>query len=179
MVRPGPRVADLIAELATDLGTARFTSVCVELLAGAPRELYVDELRSLSGHAWRPGDPVFDPVRWGDFWVRSWGARGLLHVWHDSATAAIVRGLDDEHYRPAEMCLKVVASHDVAGTGDRAAALASHELARVRVQAMRALAVVGDTEHLEVVNSAADDPDADVRRHAGRARLALESRLGR
>ena len=44
--------------------------------------------------------------------MRTWGARGLLHVWADSATDAVVRGLADEHWRPAEMCLKVAARHE-------------------------------------------------------------------
>ena len=92
--------------------------------AGRRAERYVEELRWLTGHDWQPGDGVLDRERWKDYWVRSWGARGLLHVWHDSATAAIVRGLDDEHYRPAEMCLKVAARHEVAGAGDGAARLA-------------------------------------------------------
>jgi hypothetical protein len=177
MAEPGRRVAERIVELAEHLGTHDFVSVCVDLLEGAPREEYVEELRALTGHAWQPGDPVFDRTSWGDFWVRSWGARGLLHVWHESAEGAVVAGLDDEHYRPAEMCLKVVARHDVAGAGDGAARLAVHTLPRVRAQALRALAVVGDTEHLAVVQEAQDDPDPDVRRHAGRAWEALAMRL--
>lgn len=172
-----PRVEDLIDDLAVRLGTHDFVAVCTALLGGAPREQYVDELRALTGHDWAPGDAVWRASSWGDFWVRSWGARGLLHVWHDSATAAVVAGLDDEHHRPAEMCLKVVARHEVAGAGDGCARLARHELPRVRCQAMRALAVVGDTEHLPVVTSALDDGHADVRRQAGRALEVLRSRL--
>ena len=177
MAEAGRRVEDRIVELAEALGTPSFVSVCVDLLGGAPREEYVDELRALTGHDWHPGDAVFDRTSWGDFWVRSWGARGLLHVWHESAGAAVVTGLDDEHYRPAEMCLKVVARHDVAGAGDGAARLVLHSLPRVRAQALRALAVVGDTEHLAVVQAAQDDSAPDVRRQAGRASAALEERL--
>ena len=99
------------------------------------------------------------------------------HVWDDSASGAIVRGLSDEHWRPAEMCLKVAARHEVAGTGDGAAALAGHDLARVRAQAMRALAVTGDTEHVSLVRDHLDDEDAEVRRQAARALDALERRL--
>jgi HEAT repeat protein len=109
--------------------------------------------------------------------VRTWGARGLLHVWDDSATDAVVRGLADEHWRPAEMCLKVTARHDVAGTGDAAAALAGHELPRVRAQAMRALAVVGDHEHVAAVRDRLDDPDVEVRKQAARALEGMERRL--
>lgn len=170
-------MADQIAGLAARIGTARFVDVCTDLLAGAPRERYVDELRDLTGAAWAPGDRVFDRTAWGDFWVRSWGARGLLHVWHDSATPAIVAGLGDEHWRPAEMCLKVATRHDVAGAGDGAAALAGHPLTRVRAQAARCLAVTGDVEHVRVVEALVDDPDGVVRRHAEQARTALGLRL--
>jgi hypothetical protein len=98
-------------------------------------------------------------------------------VWDDSATAAVVRGLADEHWRPAEMCLKVAARHEVAGTGDGAARLADHELPRVRAQAVRVLAVTGDTEHVELVRGRLDDEDAEVRKQAARALDALERRL--
>jgi len=170
-------VGELITELAARLGVPRFVAVCIDLMAGAEREEYVEELRGLTGHDWHPGDGVFDRRSWDDYWVRTWGARGLLHVWDDSATEAIVRGLVDEHWRPAEMSLKVAARHDVAGTGDGAAALATHDLPRVRAQAMRALAVVGDVEHVPVVRDRLDDEDESVRRHAARALTRLERRL--
>ncbi len=172
-----PPVAVLIADLAARLGTHAFVEVCTDLLAGAPRERYVVELRALTGHAWEAGDAVLDPMSWPDYWVRTWGARGLLHVWHDDATDAVVTGLGDEHYRPAEMCLKVSARHAVAGTGDGAALLAGHELPRVRVQALRCLGVTGDTEHLDVVEAALEDDEAVVRAQAGRAVEALRRRL--
>jgi HEAT repeat protein len=161
-------VAELIADLAVRLGVPHFVAVCADLMAGAERDEYVEELRGLGGH---------EGAEWKDYWVRTWGARGLLHVWDDSATDAIVRGLADEHWRPAEMSLKVTAKHEVAGTGDGAAALADHELPRVRSQAMRALAVTGDTEHLVVVRDHLDDEDEAVRRQAARALAAMERRL--
>lgn len=170
-------MAELIAELAARLGVPRFVEVCTALMAGADREEYVEELPGLTGHEWHPGDGVFDRARWHDYWVRTWGARGLLHVWDDSASEAVVRGLADEHWRPAEMCLKVAARHEVAGTGDGAAVLADHELPRVRAQAMRALAATGDSEHVPAVRDHLDDPDEAVRRQAARALTALEARL--
>lgn len=172
-----PPIAELIAELAARLGVPAFTGVCVALLAGAPREAHIEELRLLTGHDWRPGDGVLDRAVWDDYWVRTWGARGLLHVWDDSASAAVVAGLADEHWRPAEMCLKVATKHDVAGAGDGAAALSTHDLARVRAQAMRTLGAGGDTEHVEAVRSGLDDLDEGVRRHAARALERLEQRL--
>lgn len=174
---PRRPVAASIAELAGRIGVPAFVTVCVDLLGGAPRERYADELRWLTGHDRQSGGGVLDESAWKDYWVRSWGARGLLHVWHDSATAAIVQGLSDAHHRPAEMCLKVATRHDVAGAGDGAARLAAHELPRVRAQAMRCLAVCGDSEHVEVVRAGLDDVDDGVRRQAGRALEALTRRL--
>jgi hypothetical protein len=166
-----PPVAVSIRDLAARLGTERFAAVCSDLIDGAPRERYEVELRGLI----RLDRP--DPRSWHDYWLRTWGARGLLHVWDDRATPAVLRGLDDEHWRPVEMCLKVVATHDVAGAGDRVAALTDHERPRVRAQALRALAVVGDTEHLPAVRDRLDDPDEAVRRQAARALATLERRL--
>lgn len=171
------RVDDLIRELAQRLGRERFTEVCVSLLLGAAREDHLDHLPWLTGHDWSEGQPVRDRTVWKDQWLRAWGARGLLHVWDDAATPAVVAGLDDDEWRPAEMCLKVAARHEVAGAGDGAERLARHELPRVRVAALRALAVVGDTEHVGVVEEARDDPDPDVRRAAARAGEALAQRL--
>ena len=184
----GAPVPDLARELARHLGRAGFVSVCVDLLAwtdqldgaeeaGAGRAAHADVLRYLTGFDLAPGSSQLDPASWRDYWVRTWGARGLLHVWDDSATDAVVAGLGDEHWRPAEMCLKVVARHDVAGAGDRAAALARHPLPRVRVQAMRALGAVGDTEHLATVRERLGDDQSDVRRQAGRALERLAIRL--
>lgn len=172
-------VAERIRELDALVGRSRLVEVCVDLLGGADRTSYVAELRYLTGHPWEPGDPGFDDTVWKDYWVRTWGARGLLHCWADSATPAVVAGLADEHYRPAEMCLKVAARHDVAGTGPGAAALTAHELARVRAAAARALAVVGDTEHVAAVDALLDDPEEAVRVAAARARAAMARRLDR
>jgi HEAT repeat protein len=175
---PGERpVGVRIHELDAQIGRARFVEVCTDLLAGADRTAYVPELRYLTGHGWAAGDPVFDPVVWKDYWVRTWGARGLLYCWDDVATRAVVEGLADEHYRPAEMCLKVSARHDVAGSGPGAALLTRSELPRVRAAAVRALGVVGDTEHVQDVVALLGDPEASVREHAARAYEQLASRL--
>jgi hypothetical protein len=175
---PGDRpVASLIQELDGLLGRERFVEVCVDLLEGADRTSYVPELRYLTGHSWEPGEPVFDPTVWRDYWVRTWGARGLLYCWHDVATRSVVTGLADDHYRPAEMCLKVSAKHDVAGTGPGAALLTRHELPRVRANAVRALGVVGDTEHVQAVLAVLRDPEEWVRGHAARAYARMARRL--
>jgi HEAT repeats len=170
-------VATRIRELDALVGRQRFAEACVDLLTGADRTAYVPELRYLTGHTWEGDDPILDPAVWKDYWVRTWGARGLLHCWDDRATDAVVAGLGDEHYRPAEMCLKVAAAHEVAGAGPGAAALAEHELPRVRAHAVRTLGFVGDTEHVDVVRAALDDPDEAVRRQAARAYERMAERL--
>ena len=180
MDRMGARepVAERIADLADRIGVTEFVVVCTDLMQGADRLDHLEALRALTGLDWSPGAAVFDRERWQDYWLRTWGARGLLHVWHDSATPAVVAGLSDDHWRPAEMCLKVTTRHEVAGAGDGAAGLGDHALPRVRAQAMRALSVAGDTEHLAAVEARLDDDDADVRRQAERTREALRRRLG-
>jgi hypothetical protein len=170
-------VAERIRELDALVGRARLVEVCTDLLAGAPRTSYVPELRYLTGHSWEPGSAVLDPAVWKDYWVRTWGARGLLHCWDDTASDTVVAGLADEHYRPAEMCLKVCAAYDVAGSGPGAAMLATHELPRVRATAVRTLGVVGDTEHAGVVLAALDDHEESVRRQATRAYERMAKRL--
>lgn len=176
MADPVP-VRELILGLAHRIGVPVFVAMCTDLMGGAPRQRYAEELPSLTGHAWRPGDAVFDQETWPDYWVRTWGARGLLHVWDDSATSAVVAGLEDEHWRPAEMCLKVSARHEVGAAGPGAARLSVHPLPRVRRQALRALAAVGDTEHVQVVRAALDDDVPEVRAQAGRALERMMVRL--
>lgn len=171
------QVVDLIKGLAVRIGSNTFLNLCLDLMAGADRNRYEAELRSLTGFAWEPGDSVFNHSKWPDYWVRSWGARGLLHVWDDRATDAVIAGLGDEHWRPAEMCLKVVARHEVAGAGDGVVLLLKHPLPRVRVQALRALAVVGDTEQFDSILAAEKDQHANVRRQACRSEKTMRLRL--
>lgn len=179
---PPPRdleapVRRLVAELAGHLGRPATVALCVGLLQGADREDHLAELPYLTGLSFEDGSPRRDPSSWPDHWVRSWGARGLLHVWDESASAAVVAGLADEHWRPSEMCLKVAVRHEVGGAGDGAVALSTHELPRVRAQAMRALGAVGDTEHVAAVRDRLDDADEGVRRQAARALERLSARL--
>lgn len=179
---PPPRDPDapvpvLARELAEHLGIAGFVAVCTDLLGGADRADHLSVLPYLTGLSFDVGAATRDPHRWPDLWVRTWGARGLLHVWDDTASDAVVAGLGDDDWRPAEMCLKVTARHEVGGAGDGASRLATHELPRVRAQAMRALGAVGDTEHVATVRERLDDEHPDVRLAAARALERLAARL--
>lgn len=173
----GP-VGELVRELAGQVGERAVVDLCVDLLQGADRNDHPDAMPYLTGVVFDEESPKFYPAQWKDYWVRTWGARGLLYVWDDSAAPAVVTGLDDEHWRPAEMCLKVSTKRELGEAGPRAAVLAvDAELPRVRVQALRTLGAVGDTEHVEVVRDLLDDEETQVRRQAARSLTQLARRL--
>jgi HEAT repeat protein len=180
---PPPRdleapVGELLVELAQHLGVTAVVELCVELLRDGDRDSHREKMPYLTGLVFEEGSPTTDPERWKDYWVRTWGARGLLYVWDDTAAPAVVAGLDDEHWRPAEMCLKVSTRRELGEAGPRAAELAVEgELPRVRVQALRSLGIVGDTEHVDVVRDLLDDEDPAVRRQAARSLSRLAGRL--
>ena len=117
-------VGALVRELAEHLGERRVVEICVGLLTGDDRADHADEMPYFTGVVFDEESPKFYPAQWKDYWVRTWGARGLLYVWDDSAAPAVVAGLDDEHWRPAEMCLKVSTKRELGEAGPRAAELA-------------------------------------------------------
>jgi hypothetical protein len=171
-------VGELVRELAHRLGSRTTVDLCVDLLEGADRTTYPDAMPYLTGVVFEVGSPQFDPAQWKDYWVRTWGARGLLYVWDDVAASAVVAGLGDEHWRPGEMCLKVATRREIGEAGPGAARLAVEgELPRVRVQALRTLGAVGDTEHVETVRDLLDDTEPAVRRQAARSLAQLARRL--
>ena len=172
---PPPRDLDapvglLVEELAAHLGVGATVEHCLALLAGADPRQHADVLPYLTGLA---PDRTHRPPHW----ARTWGARGLLHVWVEDAAPAVVAGLDDEHWRPTEMCLKVSTRRCLGPAGPRAAELVDHPLPRVRTQAVRTLGAAGDTEHVTAVRDALDDGDGVVRRAAARALEAMVLRL--
>ena len=113
---------------------------------------------------------------WPLLWARFWGWR-LLRVWDGSAVPAVVKALTDEEWRPAEGALRVAARHEIAEAAYGAARLTRHQLPRVRATALRALGAAGDTEHVDPVLEALDDPEPDVRRSAVRALRRMAPRL--
>ncbi|MDQ6935092.1 MAG: HEAT repeat domain-containing protein [Actinomycetota bacterium] len=166
-----------VEELAVQLGEERVVGICAELLAGGDRDAYLEVLPHLTGLSFDQGAPTRDRTVWKDYWVRTWGARGLLYVWRETASRAIVEGLADAHWRPAEMCLKVATKREIGEAGPGAALLVQHPLPRVRSQAVRALGAVGDTEHIEILRGRLEDNHPGVRRQAGRAIERLAERL--
>ena len=164
----------MFGELAQHIDEATAAGICADLLSGADPRDYPTAFWYFGAR----GTEKFLAGTWGpDYWSRVWGARGLLYLWSDEVGGTVLAGLSDQAWRVAEMCLKVAAKREVGGAGDGAVRLADHELSRVRVAALRVLAVVGDTEHLDVVTQRLNDPEPDVRRHADRALLTMRERL--
>jgi hypothetical protein len=165
----------LLGELESKVTETVIMKYAIALLEGDDPSRYPTALRHLGGgHA----DVL---LRTGDFtfWPEVWGARTLQYVWaaDQSAEAArlIVGGLADQRWRLAEMCSKVVRKRELAQGADALVPLTNHELPRVRMQAVRALGAVGETEHLPVLHAALTDRDKDVRLAAAKA---MELRAG-
>ncbi len=114
------------------------------------------------------------------YWPRVWAARALLHQWHPLAASAIRQGLSDPAWRVREMCAKVVARYEESIAADECARLAEGDSTpRVRVAALRALGVVGESEHTPVVLAALDDQERAVAHAAERALATIQQRLDR
>ncbi len=163
----------LFAELRDHVGEEGAADLCAAFLSGAAPEDHRREFEFFAGQA---VDGVLDGV-WPPYWTRVWGARGLLYLWNPSAAPAVIRGLADPAWRVAEMCLKVSSRRELAEAGDPAAALTTHELPRVRANAVRTLGLVGDTEHVAVVEAVMSDHDPLPRRAADLAMRRMSARL--
>jgi HEAT repeat protein len=89
------------------------------------------------------------------YWARVWAVRALLYVWNDAAGSAVHGALTDEHWRVREMAAKVAARREMGEAADALGVLLVDDVERVRLAAARALAVVGEGEHAELLERAA------------------------
>lgn len=163
----------LVAQLRDIIGEGPAVAVCVELLGGGDPQVRRAEMPYLGAQA-TPG--LLDGT-WKPYWGRVWGARGLLYVWDPMAAPAVIAGVGDEHWRVAEMCLKVSSLRELAEAADQAVVLTEHELPRVRSNAVRTLGLVGDTEHVEAVVAVLEDADPLPRKAAALAVRRITARL--
>jgi hypothetical protein len=76
------------------------------------------------------------------YWGRVWGARGLLYVWDDAATPALIEASVDSSWRVREMVAKVVAKRRLDDAASAVARLRGDAVPRVRQAAERALAAI-------------------------------------
>lgn len=109
---------------------------CVDLLAG--RETDADLVLALGG----PGAPRVISGENKQYWLRVWGARGLLWAWDESAAAALKAALHDDHWRVRELACKVVARHEVGAALPVVAGLREDAVPRVRAAASRAMVLL-------------------------------------
>lgn len=112
---------------------------CIRLLEG--KDVDDDLILALAGHHASNVLAGSEGGRNG-YWPRVWAARGLLHVWDDEATPAIILAMSHERWRVREMAAKVVAAHQVGDALDAVAALRDDPVPRVRAAADRAVRMV-------------------------------------
>jgi hypothetical protein len=88
--------------------------------------------------------PILDGSKRVDdrYWLRVWGARGLLWCWDDRALDSIRGALTDPAWRVREMAAKVIARHVLADLSAEVARLRADPVPRVSAAAARALAVI-------------------------------------
>jgi hypothetical protein len=128
----------------TRRGRDRVVDGCVALLAG--RDVDDNLIIALGG----PAAMIVlhdGPRQRNQYWRRVWAARGLLHVWDERASDAIVAATADEHWRVREMAAKVIASHAVDAGLEAVARLRSDPVPRVRAAAQRATVLLTAGRH--------------------------------
>lgn len=188
---PTPNVGDgwtpafgvLAAE--QSLGHDELIDWCLSLLDGstAGSDPATPSLRWIGGEA--AGTDAARDYWAGDelgYWPRVWAARALRYVWDERAAAAVTAALADDAWRVREHAATVAGLREIADAAGRLAALADpdrEQTPRVRVAAVRALALVGEYEQVPAVRQARSDPAAAVRETAERTLRDLAERLDR
>jgi hypothetical protein len=81
------------------------------------------------------------------YFVRTWALRAMLYAWDESASKTVIDALEDEHWRPREMALKVVAKRLIDSDVDAVARLRDDPVPRVQAAARRAMELLGRERH--------------------------------
>jgi hypothetical protein len=122
-------------------GRDRVVAGCIALLAGRDDDVDDGLIVALGGPA---AEDVLAGAEGGrsGYWPRVWAARGLLHVWDDSAVSALRGAACDDAWRVRELSAKVVGKHKVDALLEDMVALRGDDTARVRIAAERAVATL-------------------------------------
>lgn len=125
------------------LGRSEVVRRCRTLLAGGSED--ADFIITLGGPAavryLNDGQPGHQA-----YWLRVWGARGLLWAGPGEDITGLRNALNDDHWRVREMVCKVVARHRIGNLLDSVAALESDPVKRVCAAAGRAAVAVVEGE---------------------------------
>jgi len=162
---PATRVADAVTTLGEDAVVER----AIALLAGFN---VGEEFLLVAGGTHAQGLLDGAPPL---YWPEVWGARVLLYAWNDTATDAVLAGLQNRAWRVREMCTRVAAARHLPAA-EYLRELLTDDTARVRAAAARALGEIGSADDLELLAKLFADPEIDVRRAAQQARTAIEKR---
>jgi hypothetical protein len=142
MTAPAPTPQQYVEQQCALRGKGAVATTCIRLIRGddvAPNEVI--------GLVGAPAEKFFDGRPHEDvYWLRVWGARGLLWSWDPRATESIRAGLHDEHWRVREMSAKVVARHLLDDLFDDVSRCRDDEVPRVRAAASRAVARITSAE---------------------------------
>jgi HEAT repeat protein len=163
---PATRVADAV----TSLGESAVVERAIALLAGFNAG---EEFLLVAGGTHAQGLLDGAPPL---YWPEVWGARVLLYAWNDSATDAVLAGLQNQAWRVREMCTRVAAARALTAAAPHLRELLTDDTARVRAAAARALGELGTADDLDLLATLFKDPEIDVRRAAQQARTAIEKR---
>jgi HEAT repeat protein len=117
-------------------GAFAVADACMRLLAGAEID---PVMRAVFGDQHSPKWLESDV---NQYWLRVWGARGLLWNWDSRAVDAVRTALSDEAWRVREMALKVIARHRVDDLQPLVTELVDDPVPRVRAAASRALTLL-------------------------------------
>ena len=127
-----------IAIECTHHGKAPLVDACIALMGGDDVDIRLIEVLAGPGAAgWVAGTGETNR-----YWLRVWGARGLLWAWDERATDAIRAGLADPAWRVREMSAKVIAKHLVGDLLEAVAELRRDPVLRVRTAADRAVTLL-------------------------------------
>ncbi len=119
-------------------GKAPLVDACIALMGGEDVDFrLIGVLAGPDAAGW-----VADTGETNRYWLRVWGARGLLWAWDDRATDAIHAGLADPAWRVREMSAKVIAKHAVGDLLEAVAELRQDPILRVRAAADRAVTLL-------------------------------------
>ena len=109
---------------------------CASLLLGEDEDVEESLVTALGGPG--AGRALRNPDQ--QYWLRVWGARGLLWVWEDTALPAVLAAFGDDAWRVREMAAKAVGRNLVGDALEALSALFDDPVPRVRAAAMRAAA---------------------------------------